>query len=386
MPITQEELGRRIGAARARRRLSQSDLAAAVGLAQSAISRIESGERSVDSLELAGIAKALEVSLLDLLEDRPVPEELLALAARAEEVRAPGAVESARNRIFELIRSDRLLEELAVPEQPRKMPPSLPTVRGPAKDQGRELAEFLREELGLGPGPLPDLLDVVEDLGLDLALEPLHDGLAGLCVRTDEVAVALVDSSPVVGRQRFTVAHELCHFWVGDAQPVWIDEQLFAEDRGHRVQEIRANAFAVHFLMPEEGVRRHLRGRQVDERVVVELQHTFGVSLEALLWHLANLRFVSSRMRSSIQRIGPRALALRHGYIAEWTALETERYIVRPPSRLLRRALRAYGQGLIGVERLATMLRRDDPEELRRELEDAGVTAGGGWVQDTALA
>jgi transcriptional regulator with XRE-family HTH domain len=71
--------------------VSQGDLAERVGLTQSAISRIESGERSVESLELAKLAKALDVSVLDLLEERPLMEELL-LAARAKVSESAGLV------------------------------------------------------------------------------------------------------------------------------------------------------------------------------------------------------------------------------------------------------------------------------------------------------
>jgi Zn-dependent peptidase ImmA (M78 family) len=340
----------------------------------------------VDSLELATIARTLDVSVLDLLEDRPVPEGLLGLAARAQQVRAPGALDAARNRLLEFVTFDRLLDQLKASARPRPQRPELPRHEGPPRVQGKKMALALRQALGFPPGPLPDLLDVVEDLGLDVALEPLREGLAGLCLHTDEIAMALVDSSPVLGRQRFTVGHELCHYLIGDAEPFWVDEQLFGGSR--QTQETRANAFAAHFLMPEEGIRAHLRGRglPLDEHTVVELQHQFGVSLEALLWHLSNLRLISPRLRDSLQRAGPKALALRHGYIAEWAELERDRYVVRPPARLLRRALDAYERGLIGAERVAHLLQHPDPEQLRRELEDAGITPEGVWVKDTAPA
>lgn len=88
-----DELGGQIARGRERARLTRAQLGEAVGLSQSAISRTESRERSVDSLELAAIAKHLGVSVLDLLEERPVPNELLALAVRVEAARAPGAVQ-----------------------------------------------------------------------------------------------------------------------------------------------------------------------------------------------------------------------------------------------------------------------------------------------------
>lgn len=382
MPITQRELGRRIARARERRGLTQAQLAEQVGLAQSAISRIESGVRSVDSIELAAIAERLGVSVLDLLEERPVPEELVGFAARVQAARAPGAVDRARSRILELLQLDRLLTELGLPPEDRRAPPVLRSKARLAKDQGRDLAEQVRGVLGVGDEPLPDLVELVEDLlGLDVAIEPLPEGVEGLCVHLPDFTLALVNSAPVLGRERFTLAHELCHFLVGDAEPLHVDEDLF----GQGIQEVRANAFAAHFLMPAAGLRKRLRDRKVDGRVLCELQYAFGVSFDALLWHLRNLDLLDEAQHGEFKLLGPRGLALRHGYLSAWEDFYQGPPRARPPARLVRRAIEAYSKGLIGVERLASVLGRRDSEELRRQLEEEGITSER-WPEDTARA
>lgn len=382
MRLTQQDLGRRIATARERRGLSQAHLADALGVSQSAVSRIESGERSVDSIELAAIAERLGVSVLELLEDRPVPEELLAFAGRVQTARVPGAVDRARSRVLELVEFDRLLTELGVPREQPRLIPRFRLSGGLAKGQGGDLARQVRKTLGVGDEPLPDLVELVEDvLGLDVAAEPLPDGIDGLCVRLEDVALALVNAAPVVGRERFTLAHELCHFLVGDAQPLHVDEDLF----GQGTQEIRANAFAAHFLMPEAGLRKRLRGRAPDGRVICELQYAFGVSLEALLWHLRNLGLIDARRQEEFQALGPKGLAIRYGFLAEFQASYQMPRRSRAPAGLLRRAVEAYTKGLTGAERLALLLGRRDPEDLRREFEEEGIVAER-WPVDTAPA
>ena len=138
--------------------------------------------------------------------------------------------------------------------------------------------------------------------------------------------------------------------------------------------------------MPQVGIERMVGGWTVTEDLVVELQNAFEVSFEALVWHLSNMKLIPPRLRDFLRQIGPRALSMRHGYIAEWNAQEHERGIVRPPGRLLRRALDAYAAGSIGVDRIAYLLRRSDPDELRQELEDVGLIPDGGWIRDTAFA
>jgi Zn-dependent peptidase ImmA (M78 family)/transcriptional regulator with XRE-family HTH domain len=385
MALTQEQLGARIGRARERLGLSQAELAERVDLSQSAVSRIESGGRGVDSLELAAIADALDVSVLDLLEAEPLAEELR-VAARLEDVSEPAVADRAINRLLDVVRLDRLLDELGEPDPERPERPDLQVRAGrPAIEQGRRLAERVRVLWELGDDPLPpNLFSLVEDrTGLGVALEPLQEMIAGLCARLDDVAVALVDSSATFGRQRFTLAHELCHFLLQDGDRLVVDERLLGR---RSAVEMRANVFAAYFLMPAKSLRRYLRGREVDEEVAIELQYTFGVSLDALLWHLLNLDIISDYRRQQIHGAGAKALAFRYGYESEWARLEQERGQRRPPRPLHQRALRAYAKGRIGIEPLAELIGRRDLDGLRRDLEDHGIVRDERWWEETAPA
>ncbi|HEX5929634.1 MAG TPA: XRE family transcriptional regulator [Solirubrobacterales bacterium] len=377
MELTQTFLGARILRARESAKLSQGELADLVGLTQSAISRIESGERSVESLELARLAKALAVSVLDLLEERPLMEELL-IAARSEATESAG-LDRALNRVVDLVRLEQLVRE--ADQGPAQFcQAESPEAGGPIAE-GEYLARLMRERWCLDDDPMPNNFEsLIEDLsGLSIALEPLSEQVAGLYACVDETAIALVDSSVPLGRQRFTVAHELCHFLLRDTDRLIVDERLTGKSNAER----RANAFAAHFLMPAKSVRRYLREREPDEEVIIELVHTFGVSLQALLWHLFNLDLLSrSRMRR-IQDIGLKSLSIRYGYGDVWQRSDAERGLRRPPRHLRERVTSAYDRGAIGLEPLADLLGRSDLGSLRRELEDQGIGARENWWEET---
>ena len=65
--ISREDLGAAIDAARAEAGLTQEQLGELTGLGQTVISRIESGQRKIESLELLAIVRALGVDLDELL-------------------------------------------------------------------------------------------------------------------------------------------------------------------------------------------------------------------------------------------------------------------------------------------------------------------------------
>ena len=368
---SKEALGGRIAAARQRRGLTQDALADALGIHKTAVSKIESGQRKVDSHELAVIAETLEVSVRDLLGLRP-SGGLLAVAARIGENAEEGDAAVGLRRIRQLIELDHLLTELGFGDGPNRpsIEVSSPTTSDP-RTAGRAIAKQARETLNMGDDPIGDFPELIERrFGVDVGLEPLAQGLSGFCVRSGAAALILVSSSLRVGHQRFTTAHELCHQLLEDPQPVVVERDLMTSSTA---DEVRANTFAAYFLMPPRGIKEYLNGRSVDERAVTDLMFVFGVSLAALTWHLHELKLIQWKEAQQLREIGPRALALRHGRWDSWQAAEGQLELVRSPHRLYARVIDAYVNGRIGIGPVAGLLQRSDEERLRRELAEVGI-------------
>ena len=84
MPLTKEELGRRIRSARESCGLTQEQLGEAVELSRIPISQIEAGSRSVSSIELDRIANVVGRDIKAFFTDAFVEQDALAALFRTE--------------------------------------------------------------------------------------------------------------------------------------------------------------------------------------------------------------------------------------------------------------------------------------------------------------
>lgn len=373
------ELGQRIKAARMRREMRGEELGAVLGLDKTQISKIEGGVRRVNVRELPQLARALGVAIGELLGEPARPRMAMAHRLAAGVAEAPAAT---RRRALQLIEVEDLLSRRTqvpspsasaagtrVTEFARATFNRRPRNKAEARRQGRELAVRVRTELRLGAYEIGDLPGLIErEFGVDVAVSPLGADADGLCVHGDGVAMIVASSDFSDGHVRFTLAHELGHHILDDSRDI-IDEQqrdMFGDDLAER----RVNAFAAHLLMPTDGVRQTVAwsGGGVNDRVLVALMSRFGVSLSALVGQLIELRLVPFDDGPRLRELSVGALQARHRDLAPDQSLTIGRRNVRPPARLIRTAIQAAQAQTLGLSPVATLLQREDDEELWDEV------------------
>ena len=365
-------IGNRIREARENAGLSQRALAAKLdGLDASAICRIERGERKVASDELYDIAEALRVTTGALLGVSARSGALVVAARLGAETR-PEYLDHALERVAQILEMDDLLNRVSGPgPTPGRQLRLTPTART-AVAQGKELAAGARKALGLGTAPVGDLPALLEErLGAHVVAQPIEGDVHGICVNDGGVAVILVNSNDKWARQRYTLAHELCHLLCGDVD---LYEVTSASTSPGSSRETRAEVFAADFLAPAEALHEVVGGRAIDAGVVGQLMDFFGMSFDAMCWRLLNLRYISKARMEQLREGGARtavaAAALTSAFDERARAVER---VVRPPTRLVRRAVEAYARGEIGVGVVATILGDSDVGVTRRRLEEQGI-------------
>jgi len=325
MPITQQELGRRIRAAREACRMTQDEAAKHLGVSRPTFVQIEAGNRSVSSLELDRLAYLFGRDIREFVADAFHEEDSLAALFRAhpDVVSEPEVLDKLRECMAlgrELTNLERLLGIDRNVSTVALYPFPAPKARWEAVQHAQHLAEAERRRLGLGDAPLPDVSELLEAQGVRTGLVELPDDVSGLTLSDRSVGLfVVVNSTHHHLRRRFSFAHEYAHV-IADRDRSGLISQASERDD---LLEVRANAFAASFLMPEDGVRQFVAGlgkgkpsRQFTEVFdeagyldvegrsepgtqtiqlydVVQLADHFGVSRLSALFRLRNLRLLT---------------------------------------------------------------------------------------------
>ncbi len=358
-------LGQQIKATRERVGLTQPDLSAAIGLDVSAISKIESGSRSVKSDELVVIASALGVSAMALLE----PESFVGrLAVAARSGGDPSATASSRAKLLRLAEYHQLLAESGIGHEAVVL--AGPKLHGEWLEDALAMASWVLKEcgerfVGAGMGRFEGLVSWVESLGIDVWLEPFPDGtLLGAALTDLEFPLVFVNTTSRRSRALFTLAHELGHvlFADGDGMSQDIDHRAIS------VEEKRANAFAACLLMPKARIDSIIKtyGRSADALGMMLAE--FEVSWEPLVYRLHNSQVIGpdkrnellARPRSAVEaRVKDAALSRR---LVELRSTDTL-YSERTPQGLLKRMRKGYDLGVVSVRAVADVA-MIDPNDL----------------------
>jgi Zn-dependent peptidase ImmA (M78 family)/transcriptional regulator with XRE-family HTH domain len=318
MALTREQIAARLREARESLGLTQAEVAKALGAHRPTISEIEAGRRTVATEELYEFARIYVTPVSTLLaEVAPRAEDVERVLFRRKTPTTAGARRSVR-RLMERCRAEKELEELlglapSASARPAYRVPS-PRNTGEAVRQGEQIAGQERRRLGVGGEPLRNPLELLERQGVRIApldrIEAPED-VDAVYLETEEFGACVgitAEQRPFDRfRSTFTAAHEYAHWLIRDVQAETFSFQGGTDD----LLEVRANAFAAAFLMPQDGLRGYFIDRGLlDEGGVIPrlgpsdvaraMDH-FGVSRPALLYRLQNLGMIDPETAESLR-------------------------------------------------------------------------------------
>jgi len=240
-----------------------------------------------------------------------------------------------------------------------------------AEAEGRITAARFRQDYRLGVQPMGDLVAVIEQTtGIDVAVLDVGPDEHGLTMRDpgrNAVFIGVACTRNPM-RQRSTLAHELGHVLFED----WADNDAGNwSARTH--EEIRADAFARHLLVPVDGLREFLGSRErVTQSTLSAVVQRFLVSSAMAAIALQQAGYIDVATKQEWMGLSALQLAVRYGWSDQYRALQADSDQRRAPQRLLARAIKGYAEGVIPAQAIAT-LRGIRLEAAEAELREAGV-------------
>jgi Zn-dependent peptidase ImmA (M78 family) len=169
-------------------------------------------------------------------------------------------------------------------------------------------AEKVRKVLGEDSVSPIDLFTLTKSIdGLSIVYYPMGENISGICVKGRYNNVIAINSLMTLGRQRFTLAHELFHLYY-DIKP---STSICPKSIGvGNEKEVQADQFASYLLMPPLALTDMIQKGKENSREnitleqVVFLEQYYQISRQAILYRLIQEKELSihdaEKMRQNI--------------------------------------------------------------------------------------
>lgn len=368
--VDMKTLGRELQQARIRKGFTQEEAAKLIDVARTTMISIEQGGRRIKAGELIKLAQAYDMPIADLV--RPHPD----IALSQPQFRGPSLRTEEDNKLVEpsveqlkfLARNYYELEYIMQSPLNRRYPPVYEMGNLSTSEAAENIAIEERTRLGLNNGQIPLLRDILEqDVGLRVFYYPLPNKFSAIYLYDEQVGGCIaVNSNHPEERRRWSLAHDYGHFLTYRQKPT-----VFSDDTYQRKPESErlADDFATCFLMPTNGVVKRFNDiRKMKESVklgdLLILAHYYGVSVEAILLRLEDLRLLPTGFAEKLKASGFKVREAQQQLELTPIPVREQKY----PLRYQYLALEALESGLISESQFSQFL-EVDRLEARRMLE-----------------
>lgn len=379
--IDLRNLGVLLQQARKKCGMTQADAAKVIDAARTTIVAIEKGERRLRPNELIKLARAYGRAVSDFVRPSPViePFEVQFRAAYPVSDLEEARIHPIIQRLEELCRNYLELEQIMDAPLPRNYPQEYDVTNMPIEAAAESIAIAERQRLGLGDSPIPMLRDILEqNVGLRIFYLKMPAKYSEIYSYDDRLGGCMaINLDHYEERRRWSMAHGYLHFLAHRRKAV-----VDFDGQYQRIPETErlAEAFPKYFLMPTSGLLRRFNDmyrthNKFTPTNLFTLAHYYGVSIEALVYRLEDMRLLPS---GTWDRLRDRGLKVRK--VQQDLGLEDVRQRTDVvPIHYQHLAIEALDRGLITEGRFSDFLGVDRLEARRiaealRENYSSGMT------------
>lgn len=178
----------------------------------------------------------------------------------------------------------------------------------------KQATEF-RNFCGLSSGEPVQLKSLLLKLNVMTLYRPLSENFSGMSIKDGKGnRFMLINSNNPIGRQHFTIAHELYHLFIEDSPK----PHACTKDGLNTYTEKLADMFASMFLMPASGISQLIPDDELLGEItigtIIRAEHYFSVSRIALLNRLRDLGFINNAKKDTLKSIPVIQSAKERGY------------------------------------------------------------------------
>ena len=124
-----------------------------------------------------------------------------------------------------------------------------------------------------------DIVDFAQKLGIEIKYENLENDVSGKISIKEGHYTITVEARHSPNRQRFTIAHEIAHYFLHKNLKENFEDVVFFRGGDTNSIEFQANLFAGEILMPEEEFFKQIKS---GKSKIEDLAEYFGVSTLAI--------------------------------------------------------------------------------------------------------
>ena len=374
--VKSSDLCERLRLAREEVGITQAEAAGAIDVARTTLLAIEKGQRRIKPKELQALASLYRTSVNRLLRRESMYVDLVPRFRRLT-TSSREATEAPARLLAHLVQAEVELENLLGISRTRNYPPERTILPGDVQTQAENDATELRHWLGLGLAPVRDVVSLLElDIGVRVYVRPLDPSISGLFAYDEAIgACILLNANHTRARRAQSAGHELGHFLATRRKAEVYHSDLDDSSREERY----ANAFARAFLTPARTVMQRFHeytagAAHLTRRHVILLAHAFGVSREAMVRRLEELRLTKPGTWDWFHDNGGITNAQTRHVLGELASDDPDSMASERPTtlRLHLLAAEAWRQDLLSEGQLARLLHLDRIA-LRQILDSAEV-------------
>lgn len=159
-----------------------------------------------------------------------------------------------------------------------------------------ERAEKVLSDFGIASIPI-DVITIAKKSNI-LIRKARSEKFSGLLYRKDDTAFMAISSSESDVRQRFTIAHELGHFFMHPNKDTFVDFRDNKKNIARGIKEIQANQFAAALLMPRKFIEKDVKNFKetgFNDEAIKFLAQKYHVSEDAMSFRLINLNMLITK-------------------------------------------------------------------------------------------